>query len=249
MSGPAVRIAMWSGPRNISTALMRSFAARSDCFVTDEPLYAHYLRQTGAEHPASEQVIAAHDPDWRRVTGYLTGPTPRGRSVWYQKHMTHHLAGLVPARDWEWILALTSAMLIRDPAEMITSYIKVMPNPTPSDLGLPQQVALFEWLAPRTGRTPAVVDSRDVLENPRGVLAALCGRLGIGFDERMLRWEPGPRATDGVWGPWWYHAVYRSTGFGAYAPKAEPVPPSLAGVLEECRGLYETLARLRVRAE
>lgn len=247
MGGP-VRIAMWSGPRNISTAMMRSFGARADCFVTDEPLYAHYLRHTGADHPAREQVIAAHDPDWRRVTGFLTGPVPRGRGVWYQKHMAHHLTGLDADSDWSWMLGLTNAMLIRDPAEMITSYIKVMPNPTPSDLGLPQQVALFEWIRARTGKPPAVVDSRDVLENPRGVLAALCERLGVVFDDRMLRWEPGPRATDGVWGPWWYDAVYRSHGFGAYTPKNEAVPLRLARVLEACNRDYAVLARDKVRA-
>jgi len=239
---------MWSGPRNISTALMRSFGARADCFVTDEPFYAHYLRHTGAEHPAREHVIAAHDPDWRRVASFLTGPVPRGRPVWYQKHMAHHLAGLDSDRDWSWMLGLTNALLIREPREMITSYIKVMPNPTPSDLGLPQQVALFEWLRARTGRAPAVVDSRDVLENPRAVLLALCARLGLDFDDRMLRWEPGPRATDGVWGPWWYDAVYRSTAFAPYTPKGEPVPPRLEGVLRECQGLYQTLAAARVRA-
>lgn len=241
-----MRIAMWSGPRNISTALMRSFGSRGDCFVSDEPLYAHYLRATGAEHPAREQVIAAHEPDWRRVAAFLTGPVPRGRAVWYQKHMTHHLEGLVAEADREWILGLTSAFLIREPAEMITSYIKVMPSPRPRDLGLPQQVELFEWVRRRTGGVPVVVDSRDVLEDPRGVLAALCGRLGIGFDERMLRWEPGARETDGVWGPHWYDAVYRSTGFGRYAPKGEAVPARLRGVLEECEGLYRVLAGARV---
>ncbi len=248
----AVRIAMWSGPRNISTALMRSFESRGDCFVSDEPLYAHYLSVTGAEHPAREQVIAAHDPDWRRVAGFLTGPVPRGRGAWYQKHMAHHLHGIGDGAggesDREWILGLTNALLIRDPEEMITSYIKVMPNPRPEDLGLPQQVGLFEWLASRTGRRPVVVDSRDVLEDPRGVLAALCDRLGIGFEERMLRWEPGPRTTDGVWGPHWYSAVYGSTGFGPYSSKGERVPARLAGVLEECRGLYARLAAGRIRA-
>lgn len=245
---PPVRIAMWSGPRNISTAMLRSFGARPDTFVTDEPLYAHYLRHTSADHPGRDHVIAAHDPDWRRVAAVLTGPIPRGQRIWYQKHMAHHLTGLHPSRDWDWMLSLTNAFLIRDPAEMITSYIKVMPNPTPADLGLPQQVALFNWIRGHTGRTPAVIDSRDVLENPRRILTALCGRLGVEFDDRMLAWRPGPRETDGVWGPWWYDAVYRSSTFGAYAPKGEAVPSRLKGVLEECSGMYQNLAVAKVES-
>lgn len=241
------RVAMWSGPRNISTALMRSFSSRPDCFATDEPLYAHYLRATAADHPAREQVIAAHEPDWRRVAAFLTGPVPRGQSVWYQKHMAHHLYAIDSDADRAWILGLTNAMLIRDPAEMITSYIKVMPNPTPADLGLPQQVELFEWIKQRMGGAPAVVDSRDVLENPRSVLSALCARLGLAFDDRMLAWPPGPRSTDGVWGPWWYDAVYRSSGFAIYSPKTERVPDRLQGVLAECQDLYAILAAGRVR--
>jgi hypothetical protein len=182
----AVRIAMWSGPRNISTAMMRSFEARGDCFVSDEPLYAHYLAATGAAHPAREHVVAAHEPDWRRVAAFLTGPVPRGRGVWYQKHMAHHLTAGV---EREWILRLRNAMLIRDPAEMITSYIKIVPEPRPEDLGLPQLVDLFEWVRRESGEAPAVVDSHDVLENPRRVLGLLCGRLGIGWREEMLLYE------------------------------------------------------------
>lgn len=239
-----IRLAVWSGPRNISTALMRSFEARGDTFVTDEPLYAHYLATTGAAHPARDQVIAAHDPDWRRVGAFLTGPVPRGRSVWYQKHMAHHLT---PEVGRDWILGLTSAFLIREPADMITSYIRVMPNPTPEDLGLPQQVALFEWIRGQTGREPAVVDARDILEQPARALRALCARVGLEWREQMLGWEAGGRATDGIWGPHWYDAVYRSTGFAPYAPKREEVPARLRGVLEVCNGLYATMARSRIR--
>ncbi|MEZ6234392.1 MAG: hypothetical protein R3B68_09395 [Phycisphaerales bacterium] len=237
------RIAMWSGPRNISTALMRSFSSRPDCFVTDEPLYAHYLAATNADHPAREHVIAAHEPDWRNVAAFLTGPIPRGRSVWYQKHMAHHLT---PDVDRAWLAGLTNALLVRDPAEMITSYIKVLPNPTPEDLGLPQQVALFDWLRETTGHTPPVVDSRDILEDPRGVLGALCERLGIAFDAAMLSWEPGPRDTDGVWAPHWYEAVEKSTAFAPYRPKHEVVPERLSGVLRECEALYARLSDHRV---
>lgn len=237
--GLPVRIAMWSGPRNISTALMRCFGARPDCAVTDEPLYAHYLKVTGADHPAREQIIAEHEWDWQLVTRALTGPGPGGKSVWYQKHMAHHLT-----RDMgrKWILSLTNIFLIRDPAEMITSFIKVIPNPTPADLGLPQQVDLFEWIHARTGRRPAVIDSRAVLENPPAMLARVCDHAGIPYTDAMLSWSPGARDTDGVWAPHWYDSVYKSTGFGPYKPKDEQVPERLAGVLAECQSLYDTLA-------
>lgn len=237
--GEPVRIGMWSGPRNISTALMRSFGARSDCAVSDEPLYAHYLKTTGYDHPAAGEIINEHEWDWQLVTRALTGPIPGDKSVWYQKHMAHHLTREVGRK---WILSLTNIFLIRDPAEMITSFIKVIANPTPADLGLPQQVDLFEWIYAKTGRRCAVIDSRAVLENPREMLSRVCAHAGIPFTDAMLSWQPGPRDTDGVWGPHWYDSVYKSTGFAPYKPKNEPVPERLAGVLTECQSLYNTLA-------
>lgn len=236
---------MWSGPRNISTALMRSFGNRGDTVVVDEPLYAHYLDHTGADHPGRDEVIAAGETDWRRVAEGLTGPVPGGRRVFYQKHMGQHL---LPHIDRGWIAGLTNCFLIRDPREVITSFIRVVERPTAEELGLPQQVELFEAEWARTGRVPPVVDSRDVLEDPRGVLTGLCEAVGIGFEESMLRWAPGPRETDGVWAPHWYGSVETSTGFGAYRPKDEEVPGELMGVYEECRGLYDRLAEHRLTA-
>jgi len=234
---------MWSGPRNISTAMMRSFGNRSDAVVVDEPLYAHYLLASGAEHPGREEVIARHETDWRKVVGELTGPVPGGKRVWYQKHMAHHL---LPGMDRAWIAGLTNCFLIREPREVITSFVKVVERPTALDLGLPQQVELFEAERGRTGRVPPVVDSRDILKDPRGVLTGLCEAVGVDFDEAMLRWPPGPRATDGVWAKHWYASVEQSTGFGPYTPKDEPVPRGLEGVYEECRALYEQLAAHRL---
>ncbi len=242
--GEPIRIGMWSGPRNISTALMRSFGARADCAVSDEPLYAHYLKVTGYDHPARDEIIAEHEWDWQLVTRALTGPVPGGRSVWYQKQMSHHLT---PECGRKWILGLTNVFLIRDPAEMITSFIKIIPDPTPEDLGLPQQVELFDWLYKKTGRKPAVIDSRDVLENPGPMLQALCAHVGIPWDNAMLAWKAGPRDADGVWGPHWYGSVYESTGFGPYRSKGEAVPEHLAGVLAECQDLYDQLALHRLR--
>lgn len=248
MSEPApVRIAMWSGPRNISTAMMRSWGSRPDCAVSDEPLYGHYLSwlppHRRAEHPAADEVIAAMDCDWRSVAATLTGTVPGGKPIWYQKHMAHHLT---PDMDLAWVERLTNCFLVRQPAAMITSFIKVIPNPTPEDLGLPQQVALFERIRTAAGRTPPVIDSADVLCDPRGTLSALCDRLGVPFDEAMLAWKPGPRPEDGVWAPHWYASVYESTGFGSYMPKAEPVPDRLRDVLQRCEALYDSLAVHRV---
>ena len=237
-----VRIATWSGPRNISTALMRSWGARSDCFVSDEPLYAHYLSEINEskrrEHPVYDEVMRSQATEWRDVAAYLTGPIPGGKQVWYQKMMAHHLtAGM----EWDWIAMLTNCFLIRDPAAMITSFIKVIENPTPDDLGLPQQVALFEWLRNEKGITPVVFDSRDVLMDPGGMLERVCARVGVPFDASMLAWAPGEREEDGVWAPHWYSSVYRSTGFSQYQEKNERVPERLAGVFEECNALYGIL--------
>lgn len=241
-----VRLAMWSGPRNISTAMMRSFENRPDCAVVDEPLYAHYLRASGVDHPGREEVISTHEPDWERVVESLLGPVPSARPVWYQKHMAHHL---LPGMGRAWVAGLTNCFLIRDPAEVITSFIKIVPDPVATDLGLPQQVELFEAEHARTGRIPPVIDGADVLRNPRAMLSALCSRVGIGFDDRMLSWPAGPRASDGVWAKHWYASVEKSTGFEPYKPKNEPVPDRLRSVHEECASLYTRLAAHKLTPE
>lgn len=239
-----LRIAMWSGPRNISTALMRAWENRPDTFVTDEPLYACYLLRTGAPHPGREEVIRSQDTDWRRVTAWLTGPTPGGRAIWYQKHMAHHL---LPEIERDWLASLTNCFLIRDPREMLPSLARFLPDPTLADTGLPQQLELFRREWERTGRVPPVLDARDVLLDPRGMLERLCREVGAPFREEMLAWPPGPRPTDGVWGRYWYAAVERSTGFEPYRPKEEPVPHRLAGLLADCEAIYRELHRHRLR--
>jgi len=240
--GP-LRIAMWSGPRNISTALMRSWESRQDTFVTDEPLYAHYLRRTGAEHPARQLILNQQENDWRRVVDWLTGPVPEGRDVWYQKHMGHHLTADV---ERGWILRLTNCFLIRQPSEMITSYIKIVPEPTPHDLALPQQVELFETIERETGAAPPVLDSRDVLLDPERLLTLLCRSLGVDFDLAMLSWAPGLRPTDGAWASHWYDSVARSTTFGPYREKTDSVPARLESVRRECDEYYQLLYRRRL---
>lgn len=234
---------MWSGPRNISTAMMRSWGGRPDTAVCDEPLYAHYLLKTGREHPGREDVIARHETDWRKVVEFLLGPVPGGKTIFYQKHMAHHL---LPGMTIDWVDGLTNCFLIRDPREMILSLSKVLPNPTLEETGLPQQWALFERERKRTGRTPPVVDAKDVLMDPRATLAALCDRLGVPFAEAMLRWEPGPRPTDGVWGQHWYDSVYRSTGFEPYRERSEPTPARLDRLLADCRNIYQRIYEHRI---
>ena len=235
---------MWSGPRNISTTLMRSWGARPDTVVCDEPLYAHYLLRSGAAHPGRDEVIAAHETDWRKVADWLTGPVPAGRRVFYQKHMAKHL---LPDVGREWLDALSHAFLIRDPAGMLASFARVVPDPTLDDTGLPLQCELFDRVAERMGSAPPVIDSRDVLENPPAVLSRLCTALGVPYTEAMLRWPAGPRDTDGVWAPYWYAAVEASTGFGPPPAAHAAVPPGLARLHEECLPFYERLAAHRIR--
>jgi hypothetical protein len=234
---------MWSGPRNLSTALMRSFSSRPDTAVTDEPFYAHYLRATGISHPGRDQVIAAGETDWRKVADVMTGPAPGGKAVWYQKHMAHHM---LPHIDVARLDGLTHAFLLRCPREVILSYTKVHAQMTIDETGLPYQVRLFERAAQRTGQTPAVIDARDVLTDPAGVLAALCERMGIAWTAAMLSWPAGPHPADGPWAPYWYDSVYQSTGFGAYTPKDEPVPDHLRDLVDEAQVLYDELAAHRI---
>lgn len=233
-----VRIAMWSGPRNISTAMLRAWGNRHDCHVVDEPFYAYYLARTGLDHPGRAEVLRSQPTDWRTVAAQLSDePLPPGKSVAYQKHMTHHL---LPEVDRSALDRLRHAFLIRDPAEVLVSYAKVRGEPTLDDLGLAQQVELFE----RFGGP--VVDARDVLERPEPMVRALCRALGVGFDAAMLHWPAGPRDTDGAWAPYWYDGVRRSTGFARYSPPGDQIPAALQPLLERCRPFYETMAAYRM---
>ena len=239
-----LRLAMWSGPRNISTALMRSWENRGDCAAVDEPLYAHYLAHTGLDHPGREAVIAAGETDWRKVAAWLTGPVPDGSAIWYQKHMTHHL---LPHIAREWLGGLTHVFLIRDPREVLLSYVKSRPRVTAQDIGVAQQLEIFDYVRHQCGVTPAVLDAGEFLKTPQAQLRALCDRLGIAFTPRMLSWPPGPRTSDGVWAPYWYEAVLRSTGFEPYCARAQPVPPEHQGIVDTTMPLYEELFEHRLR--
>ena len=233
-------LAVWSGPRNISTAMMRSWGARGDAVVCDEPLYAYYLKQTGyTHHPGWQEVIAGHESDLDRVVAWLTGPLPEGKSIFYQKHMAHHL---LPQTPIDWTEGLTNVLLIRDPREMLLSLSKVFDQPSAAETGLPQQLDLLRREEQRLGRPGVVIDARDVLENPAGMQRALCERVGVPYDEAMLSWAPGPRDTDGVWGEHWYANVWQSTRFDSYRPREGELPERLHGVLAECQAAYDQLA-------
>ena len=237
------RIAMWSGPRNISTAMMRSFENRGDTFTCDEPLYAHYLKSTGLSHPGREEIIAHHESDWRKVTEWLTGETPGQRAIFYQKHMAHHL---LPEIDRGWLDQLSHCFLIRDPEEMLTSLLQKTPDAGLADTGLPQQLQIFRELRERTGTAPPVIDSRDMLEHPELVCRKLCQALDLEFTEKMLSWPPGRRDTDGIWAKYWYHAVERSTGFQPYRQKPDKVPADKQDILAECQRYYVELYQARL---
>jgi hypothetical protein len=238
-----VRLAMWSGPRNISTALMRSWENRSDSLVVDEPLYAHYLATTGVDHPGREEVLAAGDADWRSVVEeQLLAPVEPDVRVFYQKHMAHHLTRDMD--DLGWLAALTNVLLIRDPDEVVASYIKSRATVTPDDIGLLRQVTMYDEIA-SFGAPPRVIDSADFLRDPRRYLAALCDEHGLPFEEGMLSWPPGRRDTDGVWGPYWYDAVWRSTGFEPYRAREVSLSGEAARVAAACREPYEELHAVR----
>ena len=235
---------MWSGPRNISTALMRSWGNRPDTFVCDEPFYAHYLFETSRNHPGAGEVIANGETDWRRVAEMLTRERMEGKRVFYQKQMTHHL---LPEIDRAWMGGLTNCFLIRDPAEVITSYIKKQDFPSLDDLGFVQQAEIFDYVRGATGAVPPVVDARDLLENPRNILGLLCAAVGLEFLDSMLEWAPGPRETDGVWAKYWYDEVINSTGFHSYKPREGEVPERLREIHDECRECYDRLYQHRLR--
>jgi hypothetical protein len=238
-----VRIAMWSGPRNISTAMMRAWGNRSDSVVIDEPFYAYYLKATGKKHPGADEVIATGETDWRKVVARLTGPAPSGKSIFFQKQMAHHL---LPEVDREWLSSVTNCFLIRDPREVIASYIKKQDDPTVDDLGLVQQTEIFEWVRGRAGTAPPVIDARDVLENPKRLLRLLCEAAGIEFSESMLSWPLGLRDTDGVWAKHWYGEVARSTSFQPHRPRHHDVPKRLREIHDRCRECYQRLYQYRL---
>ena len=236
------RIAMWSGPRNISTALMRAFENRPDCAVVDEPLYGCYLAETCLDHPGRDDIIAAMDCDWRSVAQALCNDEPAPCELYYQKHMTQHL---LEDMSLDWVDRLQNCFLIREPRRIIASYLRVRPEFTLEELGIPQQLALFERERARLGVVPPVLDSARTLADPEGVLRALCGTLDIDFLEAMLHWPAGRRDSDGVWAQHWYATVEQSTGFSP-PPATDSgdvvIPERYRDLCDEAEAIYARLA-------
>ena len=216
-----IRIAMWSGPRNISTAMMRSWGNRDDATVIDEPFYAFYLHATSIRHPGADEVIATGETDWRKVVAHLIGPVPNGKQIFFQKQMTHHL---LPEIDREWLGSVTNCFLIRDPREVISSYIKKRQDPALEDLGFVQQGEIFDLVRTLTNAVPPVIDAKDVLQNPERTLRLLCEAVGAEFSKSMLSWPPGLRNTDGIWAKHWYGEVAKTTSFQPYRPSHCELP-------------------------
>ncbi|GAB4288129.1 MAG: branched chain amino acid aminotransferase [Ignavibacteriaceae bacterium] len=237
------RISLWSGPRNVSTALMYSFAQRSDTIVFDEPLYAHYLRVTGADHPGKAEIINSMESDGTKVIndiifGYYNKP------VLFFKQMVHHLVDI----DESFILKTTNVFLIRNPDEILASYSKIIPNPDMKDIGIKKQFELFHKLE-AAGKVTCVIDSSELLKNPAVVLNELCRKTGIEFQKSMLNWKPGPLKEDGIWAKYWYNQVHQSSGFRTYKPKQVTVPGNLLRLAEQCKPYYEFLKSKSLKAE
>ncbi|KLI64102.1 branched-chain amino acid aminotransferase [Aurantiacibacter marinus] len=231
---------MWSGPRNISTAMMRSFGARPDCAVSDEPFYGAFLKASGENHPLGAETIADMDCDWRSVLAAQSGEAPVGAQIWYQKHMPHHMVGPVSIADMP---DHRHAFLIRAPERVVASYRKKNELRRAEMLGFAQLRRYFDQEADRNGNPPPVVDSDAILRDPPGVLRKLCTALGIAWDPAMLSWQKGPHPEDGVWGAHWYDKVNASTGFGTAPQDIPKLEGEYAAVAEECMADYEALAR------
>jgi hypothetical protein len=234
-------IAMWSGPRNISTAMMYSFGNRKDCIAWDEPFYAFSLLHHGNDHPMRAEIIAANESDWDKLVKRCLAPAKK--PVSYQKHMTHHM---LPGFDRTWITGLTNAFLIRDPVLVLASYVKKWSDVSLRDIGFVEQAEIFDMVAQKLGKAPPVIDAEDILANPRALLTKLCQSLAIPFDEAMLSWPAGPKSFDGNWAPHWYNAAWASTGFAKPTGPPPALPNHLAKIAEAARPYYDRLRPFRL---
>jgi hypothetical protein len=223
--------------------MMRAWGNRGDTAVVDEPFYAFYLKATGKNHPGADEIIAAGETDWRRVVAQLIGPIPSSKRIFLQKQMTHHL---LPEVDRQWLGAVTNCFLIRDPREVIASYIKKREDPALEDLGFVQQAGIFDFVRERIKSAPPVLDAKDVLVNPEKMLRRLCDAVGVEFSESMLSWTAGLRPPDGIWAKHWYGEVARSTSFQPYRAKDAELPKRLREVHDRCRECYERLYEYRL---
>jgi len=236
-------IAMWSGPRNISTALMRSFENRSDCFVSDEPFYSYFLYKTGLKHPLSDKIIKSGLIDYNEIIKYITGPIPSSKNIWYQKHMAHHI---LKGENLDWIKNMKNCLLIRHPSDVILSYSKKNEINSIQQLGYLQQIDIYKMLAKEGGISPIIIDAQDLLRKPKMMLLKICKNLRIKFDDKMLSWPPGDRKTDGIWGKHWYKQVETSTGFKPYIKTNKIIPLEYQSLYDECIQYYDFLYQNRI---
>jgi len=239
-----VRIAMWSGPRNISTAMMRSFGGRGDCAVTDEPFYGAFLKTSGQRQPMADEVIASMDCDWQSVAEAMRGPVPDGKPLWYQKHMPHHMVSHVSIRD---LPDHRHAFLIRDPARVVASYAAKRVEVTADDLGYARQLDYVDQAAQITGKAPIILDSADILRDPEAYLRALCAALEISWNPGMLKWQAGTRPSDGIWASHWYGRVIETTGFGQAENEGPVLGEREQAIADQCRDAYTRLSAMRIR--
>jgi hypothetical protein len=237
------RIAMWSGPRNLSTAMMRSFGSRADTVVSDEPFYGAYLKDTGDDQPMREEVIQSMNCDWHSIALSLSDTPPNNKAIWYQKHMVHHMVGPL---DYDDLKNMQHAFLIRDPARVVASYSVKREAVEAHHLGVEKQAEYFKREADRLGYAPPVIDSADVLSNPENILSKLCEQLDIPWDASMLKWEKGRCDTDGIWASHWYHSVEGSTGFGAPDTKEIFLSDDEKRVSDICMPFYNYLAEHKI---
>lgn len=235
-------ISLWSGPRNVSTALMYSFAQLNDVTVIDEPLYAHYLSKTDVTHPGDQEVLETMEHDGTKVLRTII-EQEENKPILFLKNMAHHWIEL----DDRWLHKFENVFLIRNPEEMLPSLIHQLPHPTLRDTALKTQVDLFEKLT-SNGHSPMIVDSKNLLLNPKEILSNLCSHLDISYSPSMLTWPKGARKEDGIWAKYWYHNVHKSEGFSPYSVKNEPFPSSLRPLLEECRPYYNYLYERSIKA-
>ena len=241
-----IRIAMWSGPRNISTAMMRSWENRKDTVVVDEPLYGPYLATTGKKHAAWEETIAGQGADWRPVVKALSEDEFEGAEIYYQKHMTHHM---LPEYPLDWLAELSHCFLLRDPREVLLSYSQKREEVTLDDIGVPQQLRLYEWVLANLEQKPLVIDARDFLQQPQAYLEALCAHVGIPFYQEMLSWPAGRRDSDGIWSEHWYDSVWKSTGFGTWQARTGELDAALLPIYREADEIYQAMREQRLRID
>jgi len=232
----ATRIAMWSGPRNISTAMMRSFENRSDTWVTDEPFYAYFLKKTGYQHPGRDDIIQSQNSNWEEITNWLISDIPGNKSVWYQKHMAHHL---LDGDDIRWIKALKNCFLIRHPKDVILSFTNKFILTDTKQLGYPQQKKLWDWLSGEADFNPLIIEAQEITKNPKEELRKLCENLNIEFYDSMLLWEKGKRDSDGIWAKYWYESVEKSTEFLPLSQSEQDIPYQWKTIYKECLNIYE----------